>query len=85
MQTQKSNLTIRIEPELKKEASALFRSLGLDLSTATGIFYRQFSIVRPSDAMDFHLKSSWMNPMRLHIKQWMMQKMAGICMAHTTV
>ena len=41
MQTQKSNLTIRIEPELKKEASALFRSLGLDLSTATGIFYRQ--------------------------------------------
>ena len=41
MQTQKSNLTIRIEPELKKEASALFKSLGLDLSTATGIFYRQ--------------------------------------------
>ena len=41
MQTQKSNLTIRIEPELKEEASALFRSLGLDLSTATGIFYRQ--------------------------------------------
>ncbi len=41
MQVQKSNLTIRIEPELKKEASALFRSLGLDLSTATGIFYHQ--------------------------------------------
>ena len=41
MQTHKSNLTIRIEPELKEEASALFRSLGLDLSTATGIFYRQ--------------------------------------------
>lgn len=41
MQTRKSNLTIRIEPELKEEASALFRSLGLDLSTATGIFYRQ--------------------------------------------
>ena len=37
----KSNLTIRIEPELKEEASALFKSLGLDLSTATGIFYRQ--------------------------------------------
>ena len=41
MQTRKSNLTIRIEPELKKEASALFRSLGLDPSAATGIFYRQ--------------------------------------------
>lgn len=31
----KSNLTIRIEPNLKKEASDLFQSLGLDLSTAT--------------------------------------------------
>lgn len=41
MRTQKSNLTIRIEPELKEKASALFESLGLDLSTATGIFYRQ--------------------------------------------
>lgn len=41
MKTKKSNLTIRIEPELKDEASALFKSLGLDLSTATGIFYRQ--------------------------------------------
>lgn len=40
MQTKKSNLTI-IEPQLKEEASTLFRSLGLDLSTATGIFYRQ--------------------------------------------
>lgn len=41
MQTKKSNLTIRIEPQLKEEASTLFRSLGLDLSTATGIFHRQ--------------------------------------------
>ena len=37
----KVNLTIRIEPELKKRASELFNSLGLDLSTATDIFYRQ--------------------------------------------
>ena len=37
----KSNMTIRIEPNLKKEASDLFQSLGLDLSTATGIFYIQ--------------------------------------------
>ena len=34
----KSNMTLRIEPELKEQA---FKSLGLDLSTATGIFYRQ--------------------------------------------
>ncbi len=29
------------EPELKAQAAALFKSLGMDLSTATGIFYRQ--------------------------------------------
>ena len=37
----KDNLTIRVEPELKAQAAALFKSLGMDLSTATGIFYRQ--------------------------------------------
>ena len=34
-------MTLRIEPELKAQAAELFKSLGLDLSTATGIFYRQ--------------------------------------------
>lgn len=34
-------MTIRMEPELKEQAAALFKSLGMDLSTATGIFYRQ--------------------------------------------
>ncbi len=37
----KVNMTLRIEPELKNDASVLFKSLGMDLSTATGIFYRQ--------------------------------------------
>lgn len=37
----KTNLTLRIDPDLKKEASELFNELGMDLSTATGIFYRQ--------------------------------------------
>ena len=37
----KGNMTLRIEPELKEQAAALFKSLGMDLSTATGIFYRQ--------------------------------------------
>lgn len=37
----KENMTLRIEPELKVKASALFKSLGMDLSTATGVFYRQ--------------------------------------------
>ena len=37
----KENTTLRMEPELKAQAAALFKSLGMDLSTATGIFYRQ--------------------------------------------
>ena len=37
----KGNMTIRMEPELKAQAAALFKTLGMDLSTATGIFYRQ--------------------------------------------
>ena len=37
----KENMTLQMEPELKEQASALFDSLGLDLSTATGLFYRQ--------------------------------------------
>ena len=37
----KGNMTLRIEPELKAQAAELFKSLGLYLSTATGIFYRQ--------------------------------------------
>ncbi len=37
----KENMTLRIEADLKKQAEALFKALGMDLSTATGIFYRQ--------------------------------------------
>ena len=37
----KENMTIRMEADLKAQASALFKELGLDLSTATGIFFRQ--------------------------------------------
>lgn len=37
----KTNITLSIEPELKAQATSLFNSLGMDLSTATGIFYRQ--------------------------------------------
>ena len=41
MAATKENMTLRMEPELKEQAAALFKSLGMDLSTATGIFYRQ--------------------------------------------
>ena len=37
----KENMTIRMEPTLKKKAAVLFKSLGMDLSTATTIFYIQ--------------------------------------------
>lgn len=37
----KGDMTLRIEPELEAQAAALFKAIGMDLSTATGIFYRQ--------------------------------------------
>lgn len=37
----KVNLTLRIDSDLKQQTTSLFESLGLDLSTATGIFFRQ--------------------------------------------
>ena len=37
----KGNLTLRMDRELKAQASELCKAFGLDLSTATGIFYRQ--------------------------------------------
>ena len=37
----KGNMSIRMEPELRAQAAALFKSVGMDLSTATVIFYRQ--------------------------------------------
>lgn len=36
-----TNLTIRIEEELKHEANALFSDLGMNLSTAFMVFIRQ--------------------------------------------
>ena len=39
--SKKENTTLRIEPELKEKAAALFRSLGMDLSTVTRVFYIQ--------------------------------------------
>ena len=38
--SKKENVTIRVEPELRDQAAALFKTLGMDLSTATGLFYR---------------------------------------------
>ena len=37
----KEKVTLKIEPKLKEEATELFKELGLDMSTATEIFYHQ--------------------------------------------
>ena len=37
----KTNMTLRVDPKLKARVAELFKELGMDLSTATGIFYRQ--------------------------------------------
>lgn len=37
----KESLTLKLEPELMMQATALFNALGMDIDTATGIFYRQ--------------------------------------------
>ena len=35
------NVSVRMDPELKKQADSFFAQLGLTLSSATGIFVRQ--------------------------------------------
>lgn len=35
------NESLHIEPELKAQAAELFEALGMDLSTATRVFYKQ--------------------------------------------
>lgn len=71
----KGNMTIRMEPELKAQAAALFKSLGMDLSTATGIF-----IDRHLGVMDFPLKSRLTSRMLLPMRRWRRQKRERICM-----
>ena len=36
-----ANVNIRVEDTLKREAESIFAALGLSLSTATNVFYRQ--------------------------------------------
>ena len=36
-----TNLTIRLDPSLKQEAETLFAKLGMNLSTAVNVFFRQ--------------------------------------------
>jgi len=49
-----TNLTIRIDEELKKEAENLFNRIGLNMSSAINVFFRQS--VR-AQAIPFELKA----------------------------
>lgn len=70
----KENMTIRMEPELKAQAAALFKSLGMDLSTATGVFTgRHFAV------MDFPLKSRLTSRTQSPMQRWKRQKKMRIC------
>jgi len=48
-----ANVNIRVDDELKKQAEIIFSELGLSLSTATNVFYRQ--VVR-SGGIPFDMK-----------------------------
>ena len=75
----KENMTLRIEPDLKAQAAALFKSLGMDLSTATGIFYRQALRTRACP-----LKCAWTSPTRPPTLPWRRQKRARTSTAPLT-
>lgn len=68
----KGNMTLRMEPELKAQAAALFKSLGMDLSTATGIF-----IARHLGVMAFPLRLRLTSRMLLPMLQWKRLKGRG--------
>ena len=70
----KENMTIRMEPELKAQAAALFKSLGMDLSTATGIFYRQ-ALRCHGLPFEVRLTSRTRSP----TQRWKRQKKVRIC------
>lgn len=36
-----SNLVVRLEPEIKEKAEAIFKKMGISASTAVDMFYRQ--------------------------------------------
>ena len=51
--TKSSNLYVRIEPEVKKQAEKVFDGLGISMSNAVGLFLKQVVI---NQAIPFELK-----------------------------
>ena len=51
-----SQIAVRVDDELKKEATAIFNELGLDMSTAVKLFLKQ-SVLTRSIPFDVKLDS----------------------------
>ncbi len=51
-----SQIAVRVDDELKKEATAIFNELGLDMSTAVKLFLKQ-SVLTKSIPFDVKLDS----------------------------
>lgn len=62
-----TNISIRIDEEVKREAEALFSKLGLTLSAATNVFYRQ---AVQTQSIPFPLKITETSPKLLARKEF---------------
>lgn len=47
-----SQIAVRVDDELKKEATAIFNELGLDMSTAVKLFLKQSVLTRSEVKLD---------------------------------
>ena len=61
-----ANVNIRVDDHIKKQVESIFSELGLSMSTATNIFYRQ--VVR-TGGVPFELKLQPGHPKHLDISQ----------------
>jgi DNA-damage-inducible protein J len=61
-----ANVNIRVDDNIKKQAESIFAELGMSMSTATNIFYRQ--VVR-TGGVPFELKIQPRHPKHLDLSQ----------------
>jgi len=59
-----ANVNIRVDDAIKRQAETIFSELGMSMSTATNIFYRQ---VARTGGIPFPLKLESYKPMRLDL------------------
>ena len=71
-----TNINIRVDDQLKKEAQTLYKNLGMDLSTAINVFLRQ-SV--QDQALPFQPKFDpfWSEPNQRYLKKAIAEMEAG--------